>query len=231
MALPKLQQPTYELTLPSTGKKLKYRPFTVKERAILLHALQDGSHESILNAIDELFKVCTFGKADLQTYPIVDSEWLFIHIRNKSVGEDLDVVQTCACEHENQIHLSLSDVQVVGENISKDINLNNGIFLRMKYPTMALASILSENPTEDELMTIIIKSIDMVIEGETIHKAEDSSEEEMKEFVLGLTQPQLTLVEDFFGALPKVVLEHKYNCSKCGVEHDIKLEGLENFFG
>lgn len=230
MALPKLQQPVYEMTIPTTGKKLKFRPFTVKERSIMLHALQDGNNDTMLNAIDELFKVCTFGKASLKTYPIVDSELLFINIRNKSVGGDLDVVHECACGKENLLHLKLDDVAVVGEMVSKDIDLGDGLFVRMKYPTMELSEILSDEPTEDELLSVIAKCIDMIIINDDAHKAEDSSEEEMKDWVLGLIQHQLTKIETFFGSLPKVVLESAYNCEQCGVENTVKLEGLENFF-
>jgi hypothetical protein len=231
MSLPKIEQPIYEIVLPTSGKKIKYRPFTVRERTILLTALQDGSKDSILLAIEELFKVCTFGIASLKSYPIVDSEFLFISIRNKSIGQDLDIVHSCQCGYETELKLDMSNTKVAGTANSTDINMVGGVFLRMKYPTMELAAMLSDDPKEDDVINIIVKCIDLIMVNDVPYKAEDTSFEELKDFVLGLTQPQLTLIESFFGSLPKIVLEAKYVCKECGSTNEILLEGLENFFG
>jgi hypothetical protein len=231
MALPTIKLPTYELKLPSSGKKIKYRPFIVKERAILLLAMQEDDLDGILRAIDNLFDVCTFGKCKLDDMPIVDSEFLFINIRNKSIGEDLDVIHGCDCGKDNEIRLSLDQLSVEGISGKTDIDLGDNIFLKMKYPTLNHATLLAEGATEDSILKVISSCIDCIIEGDAVHKGEDSTLEELKDFVLGLTQIQLNKIEDFFESIPKIVVHGNYKCKHCGKENEFKLEGLENFFG
>lgn len=229
-SLPTMNHPTYELTLPSNGKKVVYRPFVVKERSILLLALQEEKVESTLRAIAEIINICTFGVCKLNEMPIVDAEYVFINVRNKSVGEDLDVVHSCsACNKDNEVKLSLDKIVVEGVANNKDIDFGNGIFLKMKYPSLTNTNILSDNPTEDSVLNIIASCIDCIIEGDKVHRAEDNTIEELIDFVLGLTQQQLNKIENFFATMPKIVLNGKYTC-KCGVENEFKLEGLENFF-
>lgn len=228
MAIPKLELPSYECKLPS-GKIIKYRPFTVKERSILLVALQSEDNKTIIGAIDRLFEVCTFGECRIEQMPIVDAEYLFIQIRNKSTGEDLDVVHTCDCGTQNDVRLDMGKVEVVGENASTDINMGGENWVKMNYPNFKNTEILSDDPTEDEVITVIASCIDSVIRGQEVFKARDNSLDDMKEFVLSLTQPQLDLVEAFFEALPKVIIKGEYNC-KCGKHNQFTIEGLENFF-
>jgi hypothetical protein len=230
MALPKLSIPTYELKLPSNGKTIKYRPFVVKERSILLLALQSENTDSILNALDDLFGACTFGVCKLKDMPIVDSEFLFINIRNKSIGEDLDLVHICECGAKNDTQVSLDALTVEGVAGKNDIDLGNNIFLKMKYPTLNHSSILTESPTEDGVLEVIASCIDTIIEGDMVYKAADNTIAELKDFVLGLTQLQLDMVQEFFANIPKIVVNGKYNCKKCNKENTFKIEGLENFF-
>jgi hypothetical protein len=230
MALPKLNIPTYELKLPSTGKTIKYRPFVVKERSILLLAIQSENTDSILNALDELFGTCTFGVCKLKDMPIVDSEFLFINIRNKSIGEDLDLVHTCECGTKNDTQVSLDALTIEGVAGKNDIDLGNNIFLKMKYPTLNHSSILTESPTEDGVLEVIASCIDTIIEGDMVYKAADNTLAELKDFVLGLTQLQLDMVQEFFANIPKIVVNGKYTCKKCNKENTFKIEGLENFF-
>ena len=232
--IPKLETPVYELTLPSNGKKIKYRPFVVKERTILLLALQEGTAEATLTALTNLFKVCTFDVCNLHDMPIVDSEYLFIHLRNKSIGEDLDILHECECGAENEVRMSMEKVEIEGAGgivLSKDIDLGNGLWLRMKFPTLSDSTILSETPTEEEVLTVIASCIDSIIQNDSVFKSEDSTLEELQEFIESLTQLQLNKVETFFSSIPKVVIKGGYTCSKCGKENSIRLEGLENFFG
>ena len=233
MALPKLKLPLYELTFPSSGKTIKYRPFVVKERSILLLALQEGKMDGVLLALDEIFKACTFNVCNLKDMPIVDSEFLFISLRSKSIGEDLDVIHNCEfCDKANEVKLSLEEITVEGKAGSNDIDLGGGIFIKMKYPSLTSTSVLSSEPTEDDILNVIASSIDCIIEGQSVHNSEDSTKEELKEFVLGLTQAQLNKIEEFFNSIPKIVARKKYNCKnkECGKENDVVIEGLENFF-
>lgn len=228
--LPKMETPVYELTLPSSGKKIKYRPFIVKERKILLLALEDGKPETIFNALGEMFKLCTFGECDIENMPIIDSEFLFINIRNKSIGEDLDIFHTCTCGDDNEVRINMDNIEVEGENASKDINLGNDLWITMNYPSLKNASILSQDPTDDEIYTVIASCINNIIKSDAVFKAEESSITELKTFVEEMTQIQIDKLEDFFSALPRIVVKGSYKC-KCGKDNDVRIEGLENFFG
>lgn len=231
MALPTNDVPKYPLTLPSSKKKIKFRPFLVKERSILLLALQEGTTEGIVSAVDELFKVCTFGECSVKNMPLIDVEYLFLHIRNKSIGEELDVLHPCIkCETENEVRLNLEDMKTVGLGASNDIDLENGMFLKMKHPTLELAAILSDEPTEEEVMRVITSCMDTIIKGDAVYKAQEESEEERNKFISTLTQGQLNKVEDFFKSTPKVMVSGAYTCKQCGEANGIVLEGLENFF-
>lgn len=229
MSLPKLTIPTYNVTLPS-GKTTTYRPFTVKERSILLLALQEDNIDGIYSTIKNLFTTCTNGDCSIDKMPIVDSEFLFVKIRSKSVGEDLELLHACECGKDNQFHVNLDKIQVEGAPPSKDIDLGDGNWLQMKYPTLKDSSILSEDPTEDEIVNVIAACIDNIIVGSAVYKAIDSTQAELKEFIENLTQAQLTSVEQFFAHLPKVVVEGSYQCT-CGKENVVRVEGLQNFFG
>ncbi len=227
--LPKLSLPTYEVELPS-GTSIKYRPFMVKERAVLLLALQEADPKGILNSVNDLFTICTFGKCNLFEMPIVDAEFLFVKIRNKSVGEELPIIHTCSCGKENDLVLNMDKIEV--EGVAKDtrLDMGNNMWVKMRYPTLKDSSVLSENPTEDEIMKIISLCLDTIIVGEESYKASASTPEELADFVKSMTQLQITKIETFFREIPKVVLKHKYTCS-CGKENTVTLEGLQNFFG
>lgn len=227
----KFALPLFEVTLPSNQKKVKYRPFVVKERASLLMALQTDDPDAVLVAIAELFNVCTFGECVLSEMPIIDAEYLFIHIRNKSLGEDLDILHECECGQENEKRLSMDKVEVEGLGASVDIDMGDGLWLKMKFPTLTSSAVTSEDPSEEEVMSVIISCIDSSIMGDSVQSASDSTYEEMVEFVEGLTQIQLDKIEKFFDSLPKVVIKGEYTCKKCGKVNQVKIEGLQNFFG
>jgi hypothetical protein len=216
--------------MPSDGRSVKFRPFTVKERSILLVALQSEDTKSILNAINELFKVCTFGVCELEKMPIVDSEYLFIQIRNKSVGEELEVTHTCSCKNKNDIRLNMDKIEIVGSEVNRDIELMPNVWVKMNYPTFKNSSILSSEPTEDEVIAVIASCMHTIIKGDEVFKVSEFAFEDVKEFILSLTQPQLDKIENFFASLPKVVINGEYTCRHCDTHHVIRIEGLENFF-
>ncbi len=226
--LPKLETPTYNIKLP-TGKDVKFRPFLVKERSILLLALEEGKSEGIIDAIRSIIKACTFDQCILDKMPIIDAEYLFLNVRNKSVGETLEVIHTCECGKGNELIIDTEHPKVEGDLSKADIQLDNTTWVKMKFPSFGDSSFITEDPTEEEVLKMISSCIDSIIQGNSVYKASDASEEELEEFILSLTQQQLNKIEEFFLELPKIVIRHSYDC-KCGKHNEVVLEGLENFF-
>lgn len=230
MALPKLEIPQYEVKLPSTGKAVLFRPFTVRERAVLLTALQDENTESIMVAIENLFKVCTFGVCQLYKMPIVDAEFLFINIQKKSIGEELQVIHNCECGKSNEVVMNLDKIAIAGKYEGSNIEIDSGVWIKMRYPSFKDSSILSnDDPTEDQVLTVIATCVEGIIKGDEVYTPD--SIEEAKEFISLLTQPQLSKIEAFFASIPKMVLDQEYVCPECKKTNNIHLEGLGNFFG
>ncbi len=226
--LPKIETPTYKIKLP-TGKDVTFRPFLVKERSILLLALEEGNPEGIIDAIRTLIKTCTFDQCILDKMSIIDAEFLFLSIRNKSVGETLEVIHTCECGKGNELIINMEHPKVVGDFSKSDIQIDSNTWIKMKYPSFSDSTIISDNPTEEQILEMIGSCIDSIIQSNSVYKAVDASKEELNDFILSLTQQQLVKIEEFFMHLPKLVVEHSYVC-KCGKQNDLMLEGLENFF-
>lgn len=230
MSIPRLEIVNYELKMPLTGKIVKYRPFTVKERAILLTAMQQDKIEVMLSSIRDLIKVCTYGECDMEKMPIVEIEYAFLCIKNKSVGEEQPVTHSCDCGAINEFVLNMENIEIIGEVKDKDINLGGNNWLKMHYPSFKDTVTMSADPTEDEVKGVIATCIDTIIVNDSVIKAKDATRVELIEWIDDLTQIQLDKIEAFFESMPKLVINHEYTCPKCGVKHNLKVEGLENFF-
>lgn len=229
--LPTINVPTYDVTLPASGIKVTYRPFLVKERSVLLMALQSEDSNTIINAIKNLASTCTFGKIDADKVPLVDVEFLFLNIRNKSTGEGLDLVHTCECGTGNEVSVMMDQLRVEGGTKDKSIQIADQAWITMNYPTINDVSTLSLEPTEDEVLSIISSCIESIVAGEQVYKAVDCTKEELREFILNLTQEQLNKIEDFFDDIPKITVKFSYTCRHCQKVNDKVIQGLENFFG
>lgn len=232
MALPKAEIPKYELTLPASKKKIQFRPFVVKEEKILLLALQDGNPEQIITAMAQIIENCTFGACKLDDLSQIDVEFLFLHIRNRSMGEGVEVTAKCtSCEKDTSLLLDLSAVKVEeGKKVAPEIQLSNNMWVVMKYPSIRTTYQMAIENSNDSIFKVLAASIDQIIDGEQTYSTSDSPLSEVLEFIDGLTQQQLDKMQAFFEGAPKVVYENDYKCSHCGAENHIKLEGLQNFF-
>ena len=238
MPLPKIATPTYELVLPSTGKKVKYRPFLVKEEKILILALESEDQKQITNAIKSTLKSCIQTRIKVEDLPTFDIEYIFLNIRGKSVGESIDVLVTCPDDNETQVEhkIYIDEIQVEkSEEHTPDIKLDDILTLRMKYPSLTQFVENNFNPSADQTleasMDIIASCIDVVYsEGES-WAAADCTKKELSEWLETLNTSQFKEIETFFETMPKLSHTLKVVNPKTKVESDVTLEGLTSFFG
>ena len=238
MPLPKISTPTYELELPSTGKKIKYRPFLVKEEKILIIAMESEDEKQITNAIKEVISSCIITRGvkvdQLSTF---DIEYLFLNIRGKSVGEEVEVMVTCPDDGETQVPtvINLDDIQIQkGKNHSRDIKLDDNLVLRMKYPSLEefiKNNFSGEEVTVDNTFDLIASCVEQVYSEEESWSAADCTKKELTQFLEQLSSKQFKEIETFFETMPKLSHTVKVKNPKTGVESDIVLEGLTAFFG
>lgn len=230
MALPKLNTPTYELVLPSTGKKIIYRPFLVKEHKVLL-TMSEAETEEVSRIIRELVDVCTFKKLDVNDLPHFDVEYIFMFLRAKSIGETVDVLVNCECGEKIDATFNIEDLEVVyGSGHTNKIMINDDIGVELRYPKLDdVVSIFATNDNQ-KVIDLIIKCIKGIFDKQDYWSAEDQTKEEIEEFVYSLTKEQFDKIEKFFVTSPKIVQTIECDCPKCGKHNISKLEGLQNFF-
>jgi hypothetical protein len=229
MSLPKLQTPTYELILPSTGDKIKFRPFLVKEYKILLTTL-DSENEEINRVVTELVDACTFNKLKIDTLANFDIEYIFLNIRAKSIGEITNLLLNCNnCDNQISFDLNLTKAQVEKspEHNSK-INLTDKIIIEMRYPKFDEMIDIYQNFKSDRIVELLSKCIKAVYTEDTVY--EEYTKEELLEFVNSFSKDQFEMIENFFLTMPKLVQNIEQDCNKCGAHNELKLEGLQNFF-
>jgi hypothetical protein len=241
MALPKLDVPSYEIDLPVSKKKIKYRPFLVKEQRNLLMALESQDSNSTQQAVRDILINCTISEGvDIDKLPIIDIEYYFINLRAKSVGEIVEsryrcnnIVDNKECGNIMEKNIDLTQIKVqVPEDIKPEIQLSSQISIKMKYPEFGVVkdSLKFEDITE-VTFNMIAESIEYIYDGEQFYYGHEAQPGEMLEFVEGMNQEQFSKVEKFFDNLPKLKEEVKITCGKCGFNHTIEVEGLESFFG
>ncbi len=240
MPLPTIETPTYELKLPSSNKKVKYRPFLVKEEKILIIALETKNQSDITNAVTDVLKKCVLTKGiDIDTLPTFDIEYLFLNIRAKSIGEDIKLTVTCPDDGKTKVPVTIyvDEIKVIKpKGHTKDIVLDDKMTLRMKYPS--LSQFISNNfDTEDEAEALVDKTfnvvadcMDTVFTEEDAWDARDYTPDERIDFVNQLNSKQYKAVEKFFATMPK--LSHKIDVINPNTKEksSIVLEGLADFF-
>jgi len=232
--LPKLISPKYSLILPSSKKKITYRPFVVKEEKILLTAFQSEDQEQMVMALKQIVINCTEGQLDPENTPLFDIEYLFINIRAKSVGEILELQIKCqSCEHEMAHNINLTEIKV--ESPKKDstkIQLTDAVGIVMKYPTIDLIEAVEELEEDDSesKYNAIAKCIDYIYDKETAYYTKDQTKEELIDFIDSLNNKQMELIRDFFENIPKLEEKVVFTCTKCEKENTFLLSGLSDFF-
>ena len=241
MPLPKIATPSYELELPSTGKTIQYRPFLVKEEKLLVIALESEDTKQITNAIKAVIKSCVLTKGiKVETLPTFDIEYLFLNIRGKSVGEDIDVNLICPDDNETEVSVSvnLDDIKVQKpEGHSNQIKLDNNLMMELKYPSLNEfiknnfdPNDTSKNPM-DQSFDLIGSCINKIYNQDEVWAAADCSKKEITDFLDSMNSSQFKEVEKFFETMPKLTHTLKVLNPKTKVESDVVLEGLASFFG
>ena len=237
MPLPKISTPTYELEIPSTKKKIRYRPFLVKEEKILIIAMESQSDTEIANAVKDVLSTCILTKGvKVDTLSTFDIEYLFLNIRGKSVGEDVEVMVTCPDDNKTKVpvRVNLDDIQIItSEEHNRDIKLDNQLMMRMKYPS--INEFIKSNFTTNEIkpedtFDLIISCIEQVYNEEESWSTSDCTKEEMNDFLDQLNSNQFKEIEKFFETMPKLSHTIKVKNPKTNVENSIKMEGLSAFF-
>ncbi len=236
MPLPTIVTPSYELNLPSSGKKIKYRPFLVKEEKILILAIESGSMKDISRAIKDVLKNCILTKGvKIDELPTFDIEYLFLNIRSRSIGESIDLVITCPDDNETKVNkqIYIDEIEVkTNEDHNPDIKLDDTYTMRLKYPS--LDQFIDENFNFDEgkdnSFDIISSCIDMVYSDEEAWEAKDCTKKELLEFVERLNSSQFKEVEKFFDTMPKISHDIEVENPNTKVKSTVKLEGLASFF-
>ena len=235
MALPKMDLPTYELEVPSTKKKIKFRPFLVKEEKVLLMALETDDEKNIKNAVFELLKACISTRIKLENLASFDLEYIFLNIRAVSVGEIVQMNVTCQDDNETQVkyNLNLTDVNVIfPKGHDSKIMLTDTLGVIMKYPSFdGFVQGQFTNNKEFDVIKVVAESIDQIFEGEEVYDESTTSKKEFVQFVEGLTSPQLEKIQIFFETAPRLEHSFKVTNPNTGKESEYSLRGLQSFFG
>ena len=238
MPLPTISTPTYELVLPSSNRKIKYRPFLVKEEKILILAMESQDTKQIARAVKDVISHCILSKGiKVEKLATFDIEYLFLNIRGKSVGEDIEVMVTCPDDNKTQVPMSINvdTIKVhIDEEHSKDIVLDDVYTLRMKYPSLnEFIKTNFDNVDDmkvDDTFDLIASCIDQVYSEDESWASEECTKKELTTFVESLNSGQFKKVERFFETMPKLSHTVKVKNPKTKVESDVVLEGLASFF-
>ena len=237
MPLPKINTPTFELELPSTGKKIRYRPFLVKEEKILVMAMESEDAKQITDAIVQILNDCILTRGvKVDKLSIFDIEYLFLNIRSKSVGETVEVNVTCPDDGETQVQMEIDlDSIKVKKNKShrNTIKLDNDLSMKLKYPSLDqfIESNFDSGMSEvSQSLSVISSCIDMIYNEEESWSASDSTKKELEEFLEQLNTKQFKQVEKFFDTMPKLSHTIVVKNPKTEVESEVVLEGLASFF-
>lgn len=235
MTLPKIAKVTHELVIPSSGKKIKYRPFLVKEEKVLILAQESGNQSEMARAIKEVINACVLTRGfkvdELATF---DIEYIFLNIRGQSVGADVEVIVTCPDDGVTTVPVTifLDEIRVVIDDSHKDtITLDDTYSVKMRYPTMEMVMEADvENISVEQSLSLIAGCIDQIYSEEESFAASDSTEKELLEWIEDLEPKQFQKIEEFFTTMPKLSHTLKVQNPETGVINEIVLEGLGSFF-
>lgn len=236
MPLPKLVAPTYELVLPSTDQKIKYRPFLVREEKILLLALESEDEKQMTEAVKTILKNCILSKIKVEELPVFDIEYIFLNIRSKAVGEEIELNVTCPDDGETEVKVTLNidDIHVTKpEGHERIIKLNDTVTIQMKYPSMEtfIKNNFSGSGNVDDVFELASSCIEQVAEGEDVYETKSFSKKELNDFMESMDTAQFLKLQNFFETMPRLSHTIKVKNPNTKVESEIVLEGLASFLG
>jgi len=244
MALPKVSIPTYELTVPSSGEKVSYRPFLVKEEKTLLMAAEDQNVATITKAMRDIIFSCTDGEVDLKTLAPYDIEYIFLQLRGKSIGDVISLklkkpesidCEEAECPEGTEVSINIDDIKIDTSSMKDSkIELTEDIGIKLGYPQLETVQkyvVKGGGMSADGIFKMINDCIEYIWEGEEIYKAKDSTKKELTDFIESLNSIQFTKIRDFFESMPRLQHEITWTCSKCNKSAPLLLEGIDSFFG
>jgi len=241
--LPKIDVPIYTMDLISTGKKVKFRPFTVKEEKLFLMASESEDVNSAIDTIKQVVRNCIVNDVDVDKLPIFDIENIFLNLRARSIGEVVDLKYKCnndvtdetgeqkKCNNVVELSINVLDIKPEkNENHSNKVEITDKLGVVLKYPSFDSLKYSVEENQIDSTLNLIVDSIDYIYDEDSIYYAKDTSREELVEFIENLQNTDLVKFKEFFETMPKLKSNLHFKCNKCGYEEDILLEGIESFF-
>ena len=239
MPLPKINTPTYELVLPSNGKKIKYRPFLVREEKILIMAMESEDMKQITNAIVQILSDCILSKeVKVESLSTFDIEYLFLNVRGKSVGETVEVNITCPDDGDTQVEMviDIDSIKVQKTKGHKNIiKLDDNLSMKLRYPSLEQFvennfEVAETQSSVGQSLSMITSCIEMVYNNDESWEATDCTKEELEEFIEQLNTKQFKEIENFFTTMPKLSDTIMVKNPNTGVESEVVLEGLASFF-
>jgi len=243
MALPKLDVPTYEVDLISTGKTVRFRPFLVKEQKLFLMASESEDSKEIINVVRQVLKNCIIDEIDIDSLPTFDLEYLFMNLRARSVEEVVKLKYKCnnnikdekgdenKCIGIVEFDLNLLEVKPTkNPNHTNKIQITDNLGICFKYPTFEMVQKYENLSENDLMMNILVDCIDYIYDKDNIYYAKDTSRKELEEFVDNLQQKDLEKFQSFFDTIPEIKKDVHFKCPKCSYEEDITIKGMQNFF-
>lgn len=241
MALPKIDVPIYEAKLISTGKTVRFRPFTVKEQKLFLMAAESQDADSSIKTIGQVLQNCILDDINIQNIPLFDIENLFLNLRARSVGEIVNLKYRCnniveddkgshECGNVVQVDLNVLEINPkISENHTNKIEIDEKMGLIMKYPTFKMIQGITDE-VDQTLLDMIVDCVDYIYDDEQIYYAKDTPRSEIVEFVESMQTKDLDKIKLFFDTMPTIEKDIDFVCNKCGYHEEIKLEGTESFF-
>lgn len=239
MALPKISYPTFDVYLKSLNKKVKFRPFLVKEEKLLLMAKEAQDLTSLLDTVKQIINNCCLEDIDVEGLPLFDIELIFIFLRLKSVGETLELTYKCEnvvesepCGASMTFEVDLNEVKVEEpEEHTNKIMITDDIGVMLKYPSLRISSSMaSQVDSIENIVDLIYEHLDYVFDDTSKYEAESITKEELYEFLGSISIEQLEPFKVFFSTLPYVKTEKDVTCGKCGYQHKIVVRGIDDFF-
>jgi hypothetical protein len=245
MALPRVTSPTYELTIPSSGEKVSYRPFLVKEEKTLLMAMEARDNQAMTKAMQDIITSCTDGEVDLKSLASFDIEYFFLQLRGRSIGEVLTInphrpenFKCCKEAKEEdicEVNINIDDIVLDTSKIKNtEIKITDDIGLKLKFPqleTVQKYATEGEDIEAENVFKLIIDCIEYIWDGDEIYKAKDSTKKELNDFIESLSSSQFVNVREFFESMPRLSHTIDWECGKCKKSTPVIIEGIDSFFG
>ena len=245
MALPRVASPTYELKIPSSGQKVSFRPFLVKEEKTLLMAMEAGDNLVMTKAMQDIITSCTEGEVDLKSLASFDIEYFFLQLRGRSIGEILTInpkrpTNFKCCEEATEqdiceVNINIDDITMDTSKIqSSEIKITDKIGMKLKFPqieTVQKYATAGEDIETANVFKLIIDCIEYIWDGDEIYKAKDSTKKELNDFIESLSSSQFVDVRNFFESMPRLSHTIDWECGKCKKSTPVIIEGIDSFFG